>query len=94
MFLKKVLRWLPGLLISTAVSYFIFKLVDTDVLLQSIKQISILDMVIIGIVTLLSIVARAFVWMQLLPRVKFIDSFLIINESYLFNNIIPRSNPP
>ena len=29
--------------------------------------------------------------MKLLPGVKFVDAFFITNESYLFNNLIPRS---
>jgi len=89
--IKNLLRWLPGLLISILASYFIFKVVDINVLISSLSEIGLKNILIIVGITLISLVARAVVWMKLLPKVSFIDSFLIINESYLFNNLIPRS---
>jgi len=89
--IKTILRWLPGILISILASFFISKVVDIDVLVNSISEIGFNNILIIAILTLISLGARAVAWMKLLPRVKFIDSFLLINESYLFNNLIPRS---
>jgi len=89
--IKKILSWLPGILISILASFFISKAVDINILVNSISEIGFINILIIVILTLISIAARAVVWMKLLPRVKFIDSFLLINESYLFNNLIPRS---
>jgi len=86
-----ILRWLPGILISILASFFIFKVIDINVLVNSISEIGFNNILIIVVLTLISLVARAVAWMKLLPKVKFIDSFLLINESYLFNNLIPRS---
>ncbi len=89
--MKKILRWLPGLLISILASFFIFKVIDIDVLVNSISKIGINNILVIVGITLVSLAARAMAWMKLLPKVNFIDSFLITNESYFFNNLIPRS---
>jgi len=89
--IKKTLRWLPGILISILASFFISKVVDFNVLVNSISDIGYKNILIIVVLTLISLAARAIAWMKLLPRVKFTDSFLLINESYLFNNLIPRS---
>jgi uncharacterized protein (TIRG00374 family) len=85
------MRWLPGLLISILAIFFIIKVVDINVLVYSISEIGIKSIMIIAVITIISLAARAVAWMKLLPRVNFIDSFLLINESYLFNNMIPRS---
>ena len=58
---------------------------------SSLSEISLNNILVIVIITLISIAARAVAWMKLLPKMSFINSFLIINESYLFNNLIPRS---
>ena len=88
---KKILSWLPGILISILASFFISKVVDINILVNSISEIGFINILIIVVMTLISIAARAVAWMKLLPKVKFIDSFLLINESYLFNNLVPRS---
>jgi len=89
--INKILHWLPGLLISILATFFIFKVVDIDDLVNSLSEINYIDILIIVLITLVSLAARALAWMKLLPKVKFIDSFLVTNESYLFNNLIPRS---
>jgi len=89
--INKILRWLPGLLISILATSFIFKVVDIDDLVSSLSEIGFIDILIIVAITLVSLAARAVAWMKLLPKVNFIDSFLVTNESYLFNNLIPRS---
>jgi uncharacterized protein (TIRG00374 family) len=89
--IKKILRWLPGLLISILATFLIYKFVDIEYLVDSLSEISFNNILVIVVITLISIAARAVAWMKLLPKVKFIDSFLITNESYLFNNLIPRS---
>jgi len=86
-----MLSWLPGILISILASFFISKVVDINILVNSISEIGFINILIIVVMTLISIAARAVAWMKLLPKVKFIDSFLLINESYLFNNLVPRS---
>lgn len=59
--------------------------------MQSITKIGIINILVISGIIIIALVARAIAWMKLLPKVKFLDSFLLINEAYLFNNLIPRS---
>jgi uncharacterized protein (TIRG00374 family) len=87
----KFLRWLPGVFISILAIIIIIRIVDFKVLMQSIKEIGIINILVISGITIISLGARAVAWMKLLPKVKFSDSFLLINEAYLFNNLIPRS---
>ena len=92
----KFLRWLPGLLISIIAIIIIIVIADNNnidlkVLMQSITEIGITNILVIIVITIISLGARAVAWMKLLPRMKFLDSFLLLNESYLFNNLIPRS---
>jgi len=89
--ITNILRWLPGLLITILAIFLIYKFVDIDELVNSLSEISLNNILVIVVITLISIAARAVAWMKLLPKVSFIDSFLLINESYLFNNLIPRS---
>ena len=89
--IKNILRWLPGLLISILATFLIYKFVDIGDLFDSLSEISLNNILVIVIITLISIAARAVAWMKLVPKMSFINSFLIINESYLFNNLIPRS---
>lgn len=89
--IKKVLRWLPGVLVSILIFFLITRIVNINVFVDSILEFGYKDMLVIIGITLISIAARAVVWMKFLPEVKFIDLFLLVNESYLFNNIIPRS---
>ena len=89
--ITNILRWLPGLLITILATFLIYKFVDIDELVNSLSEISLNNILVIVVITLISIAARAVAWMKLLPKVSFVDSFLLINESYLFNNLIPRS---
>ena len=89
--ITNILRWLPGLFITILATFLIYKFVEIDELVNSLSEISLNNVLIIVVITLISIAARAVAWMKLLPKVSFIDSFLLINESYLFNNLIPRS---
>lgn len=89
--INKILRWLPGLLISLLATFFIINVVNINDLVNSLSEINFINILIIVLITLISLAARAVAWMKLLPKVNFIDSFLITNESYLFNNLIPRS---
>jgi len=86
-----LLRWLPGIIISVIVIFFITRVVAFDQLVRSVGQFGLINILVISGITLLSLAARAVVWMSLIPGLKFPKAFLLINESYLFNNIIPRS---
>lgn len=88
---KNILRWLPGLLISITAIIIISQIVDFKVLVQSMANVGLINIILIIAITVIALGARALAWMKLLPKVKFLDSFLLVNESYLFNNLIPRS---
>lgn len=88
---KNILRWIPGILVSFLVIYFISRVVDLNTLINSIRQINFGTIILMAVITIISLGARAVVWMKLLPNVKFFDAFFVTNESYLFNNLIPRS---
>ena len=87
----KFLRWLPGVIISIAVVFFISRAVDFNEVANAIKNIGTLNILIIALITSASLGVRAIAWMKLLPKMKFMDAFLLLNEAYLFNNLIPRS---
>jgi glycosyltransferase 2 family protein len=87
----KFLRWLPGVIISIAVVFFISRAVDLNEVANAIKNIGTLNILIIALITSASLGVRAIAWMKLLPKMKFMDAFLLLNEAYLFNNLIPRS---
>lgn len=89
--LRKILRWLPGIIISLIAAYFLAKYIDVDDLLQAVRAFSPLDILFICVLDILSFIARAYGWKNLLEGVTFKQAFLIVNEGYLFNNLIPRS---
>jgi glycosyltransferase 2 family protein len=88
---KNFLKWLPGIVISLLAVYFVFRVVDVPTLMNAFNMIDIGDIILMIVITIISLGARAVVWMKLLPGVGFLDAFFITNESYLFNNLIPRS---
>lgn len=89
--LKKIMRWLPGLIVSIAAVLFMRKFISLEDLMQAFKAFTLADIAIIIVLDLLSFVTRSLGWKNLLEDVSFKDAFLIVNEGYLFNNLIPRS---
>jgi len=85
------LKWIPGIIISVLAVYFVLQVVDIPTLAEAFQSIGIATVIAMAAITIVSLAARAVVWMKLLPGVSFSDAFFITNESYLFNNIIPRS---
>ncbi len=88
---KSILRWLPGVLISLVAIYFLLKFISLDDLLAAVKSLTALDIAVIVLLNVLSFLARSMGWKNLLEGISFKQAFLIINEGYLFNNLIPRS---
>ncbi len=89
--IKKSLRWLPGIIISLVAVYFLMKYIDIDDLINAIRIFSLTDIIVICGLNILSFIARAYGWKNLLENITFKQAFLIVNEGYLFNNLIPRS---
>lgn len=86
-----LLKWVPGIIISVLAVYFVLRVVDISTLMNAFRMIDIGAITLMIAITIISLGARAVVWMKLLPGVSFLDAFFITNESYLFNNLIPRS---
>ena len=85
------MRWLPGVLISVAAIYFLSKYITVQDLLNAVKSLTIVDIAVIVLLNILSFIARSMGWKNLLEGISFKQAFLVINEGYLFNNLIPRS---
>lgn len=88
---RNVLRWLPGVLISVAAIYFLSKYISIQDLLNAVKSLTVVDIAVIVLLNVLSFIARSMGWKNLLEGISFKQAFLVINEGYLFNNLIPRS---
>lgn len=86
-----LLRYLPGILISILAVFFLSKFINYEDLVNSFQLFSAFDIFILTAIMVCSLIARGFVWKSLLEGMSFRDGFLIINEGYLFNNLIPRS---
>ena len=83
--------WAPGLLISVIAVAVLVRIIDPDIFIESIRSINQLDILIFLFFLLLSLMIRAAAWKFILVGVSYKDAFLIINEGYFFNNLIPRS---
>ena len=88
---KKALRWIPGILISGGIIAYLSTQIDISELLSSLKSIPLATILSVIVITFIANITRAVMWNKFLPAIKFKDVFYILNESYLFNNIIPRS---
>jgi glycosyltransferase 2 family protein len=88
---RQILRWLPGVIISLVAAYFIARFIEVDDLVQAMRTFTALDITVVIGLDILSFVTRALGWKNLLEGISFKQAFLIINEGYLFNNLIPRS---
>jgi uncharacterized protein (TIRG00374 family) len=86
------LQWIPGILISVLVIYFLYTLIDFQELRSAIMGIEIKYILLACFLVLVSLGTRAAGWRSLLSnRINFKDAFFIVSEGYLLNNIIPRS---
>ena len=87
-----LIKLFPGIIISVAIIFVLTKIVDFEEALQELNNFSPWLILVIFLLTVLSIVIRGLGWRSLLGnRISLKDSFFIIAEGYLLNNIIPRS---
>ncbi|MCC6146879.1 MAG: flippase-like domain-containing protein [Anaerolineaceae bacterium] len=83
-------RWLPGVLISLVALFVLFKLASWPDLLAALSSFLSPNLLVAVLLSVVSLATRAFAWKTLLGNVpKFSQSFFIINEGYLLNNIFP-----
>ena len=79
------------MLISILAIFILSRFVNFEDLARSFEVFSGIDLFKLTALLICSLVARGFVWKSLLSGISLKDAFLIINEGYLFNNLIPRS---
>jgi hypothetical protein len=84
-------RYFPGILISILAVFFLSRFVNLQDLITSFRIFSFTDVLILTLILICSLVARGMAWKSFLTGMSFKDGFLIINEGYLLNNLIPRS---
>jgi len=89
--LRGFIKWIPGLIISILAIIIITKFVDIKEFQNAFMRFNLLDVVIFIVLMILSLLIRAKAWQSLLDVLDFKLSFLVINQGYLFNNLIPRS---
>lgn len=89
--LMRLPGWLPGLIISVIAIAVLARFINPDIFIESIQSIKLSDILVFLLLLLLSLMIRAAAWKYLLVGVGYKDAFLIINEGYFFNNLIPRS---
>jgi hypothetical protein len=87
---KSARRWLPGVLISVIALVIVFQIANWDNLTQAIGRIS-LGHWALGIgLTIISLITRAIAWRVLLGnKPTLTQSFFIVNEGYMLNNLLP-----
>ena len=88
---KNIWRWIPGIVISLATLIILANFLNFDELSQAFRSYTISNLVFIIILVIIPLCFRALAWKSLLQDISFRDSFLLINEGYLLNNLIPRS---
>jgi len=87
---KNVRRWLPGVLISLVAFYAVFRVASWQDLTAAFAAVKLPNLATAFALTILSLLTRSIAWRILLqdkPSLK--QSFLIINEGYLLNNLFP-----
>ena len=84
-------RYLPGILISILAIFFLSRFVNLKDLIASFQIFTVADVLVLTVILVCSLAARGMAWKTFFNNMSFRDGFLIINEGYLLNNLIPRS---
>jgi uncharacterized protein (TIRG00374 family) len=87
---NSVKRWLPGVLISVVVFWFLLHNISWPKVWAALTLISPLSIVAVIILYFISLGARVLCWQTLLQRkVPFKRAFFVMGEGYLLNNVFP-----
>ncbi len=87
-----IIKWLPGIIISVLVIYFLLRIVNVNDLRNALISLKIETLILIILLIVLSIAARGMAWRVMIgEKAKFQDSFFAVSVGYMLNNIIPRS---
>lgn len=85
-----VKRLLPGLLVSGLAIFLLSRFIHVDELRQAFKLVDLRWLPWVLLLFMGTISSRAQAWRTILEeRVSFKDSFLVINQGYLLNNVLP-----
>ncbi len=87
---KDVRRWLPGVVISLVVIFAISRIATWQDLSAAFTRVPLYSLALAFLLSLVSLLVRARAWKDLLdgkPSIR--QSFFILNEGYLLNNLFP-----
>jgi uncharacterized protein (TIRG00374 family) len=88
--LKDSKRWLPGVVISLILIIILYRAVDWNSLVTALKAMDLRFLVLHGIFYFALIGARSMASRALLEnRPSFRDSFVVMMQGYLLNNVLP-----
>ncbi len=83
-------RWLPGVIISIVALFLVFRVATFQDLARAMAAIQPLNLIAAVALSAFSLLVRGAAWKTLLGgKPKVVDSFFIINEGYLLNNLFP-----
>jgi uncharacterized protein (TIRG00374 family) len=89
-FLKNTKRWLPGVVISLIFIIILYRAVDWNNLVTALKAMDLRFLVLHGFFYFALISARSLASRALLEnRPSFRDSFVVMMQGYLLNNVLP-----
>ncbi len=87
---RGVLRWLPGLLVTVVAFWFLLRTINWQDFWHTLITIPIGTLVLVVVIYLISMLARAAGWQMLLQRkVSYYRAVMALNEGYFINNILP-----
>lgn len=87
---REWLRWLPGVAISVVALFVVFRLAKWDGLSTAFTTIRWEYIGMSGLFTVAFLVVRAAAWRALLEnKPSYKDTFFVVNEGYLLNNLFP-----
>lgn len=87
---KKVLRWLPGVLISVIAIYAVLKFINVEDLKNAFKTVKLSFILILFFINILGLLIRGKAWQVLLGSdVTYAQSFFGVCEGYFLNNVLP-----
>jgi len=85
-----LVRMLPGLLVTVVAVAALLLVVDLQELRQAFSERDFLTLPIVVVLFLGTVASRAMAWRtSLLEQTSFKDSFFVLNQGYLLNNILP-----
>lgn len=87
---REWLRWLPGVAISVVALFVVFRLARWDGLSTAFTTIRWEYIGLSGLFTIAFLLVRAAAWRALLNnKPSYKDTFFVVNEGYLLNNLFP-----